>query len=129
MGKIARTIGCSHVTGFRWHTAIQRSIAMTQTYADTTERAQRPEEREEWQVMGDELVATVKQLLREGNVRRIIIKHEGQAALEIPLTIGVVGTLLAPWLAAVGALGALLTHCTIEVVRTERSGDPSMPQD
>lgn len=74
---------------------------------------------EEWQINGDELVATVKRLIHEGNVRRIVIKHEGETALEIPLTVGVVGTLLAPWLAAVGAMGALLTHCSIEVVRAE----------
>ena len=50
--------------------------------------------------MGDELVATMKKLLHEGNVRRIIIKHDGHSALEIPLTVGIVGTLVAPWLAA-----------------------------
>ena len=71
--------------------------------------------------MGDELVATMKKLLHEGNVRRIIIKHDGHSALEIPLTVGVVGTLVAPWLAAVGAMGALLTQCSIEVVRTDSS--------
>ena len=74
--------------------------------------------------MGDELVATMKKLFKEGNIRRIIIKHDGQTAMEIPLTVGVVGTLLAPWLAAVGAMGALLTHCTIEVVRSESPGAP-----
>lgn len=99
---------------------------MTQALPDTTERVQSPEEREEWQVTGDELVATVKRLLHEGNVRRIIIKHDGETAMEIPMTVGVIGTLLAPWLAAVGAMGALLTHCTIEVVRTDRpDGSPT----
>jgi hypothetical protein len=48
--------------------------------------------------------------------------------MEIPLTVGVVGTLLAPWLAALGAMGALLTHCTIEVVRTEKPGEPPQTQ-
>ena len=99
---------------------------MTQALPDTTERVQLPEAREEWQVTGDELAATVKRLLHEGNVRRIIIKHDGETAMEIPMTVGVIGTLLAPWLAAVGAMGALLTHCTIEVVRTERpDGSPT----
>lgn len=101
---------------------------MTQTKPDSNEREQRPGEHEEWQVMGEELVATVKKLFHEGNVRRIIIKHEGQTALEIPLTVGVVGTLLAPWLAAVGAMGALLTRCTIEVVRTDSPGEPPVVQ-
>jgi Domain of unknown function (DUF4342) len=101
---------------------------MTQTDPNTTAGEQRPGEHEEWQVTGEELVATVKRLVHEGTVRRIIIKHEGHSVIEIPLTIGVVGTLLAPWLAAVGAMGALLTHCTVEVVRTESPGEPPLTQ-
>jgi Domain of unknown function (DUF4342) len=66
-----------------------------------------------------------EETLHEGNVRRII-KHEGHTVLEIPLTVGVVGTLVAPWLAAVGAVGALLTQCSMEVVRTESPGEPPM---
>ena len=97
---------------------------MTQTDPNTTAGEQHPGEHEEWQVSGEELVATVKRLVHEGTVRRIIIKHEGQTALEIPLTVGVAGTLLAPWLAALGAMGALLTHCTIEVVRSDSPGEP-----
>jgi hypothetical protein len=75
-------------------------------------------------VGNEELVATVKKLFHEDKIRRIIIKHEGQTALEISLTVGAVGTLLAPWLAALGAMGALLTHCTIEVVRSDSPGEP-----
>jgi hypothetical protein len=101
---------------------------MTHTDPNTTGKEPREAEREEWHVTGEELVATVKKLFHEGAVRRIIIKHEGQPALEIPLTVGVVGTLLAPWLAAVGAMGALLSHCTVEVVRAERPGDPPVAQ-
>lgn len=78
--------------------------------------------------MGEQLVPTMKKLFNEGNIRRIIIKHEGQTVMEIPLTVGVVGTLLAPWLAAIGAMGALLTHCSIEVVRTESPGEVSVAQ-
>jgi Domain of unknown function (DUF4342) len=92
---------------------------MTQTIPNTPSVGQQPEYREEFHVMGEQLVTTVEQLLHEGNVRRIIIKHEGHTMLEIPLTIGVVGVLLAPLLAAVGAIGAAVTNCTIEVVRTE----------
>lgn len=92
---------------------------MTTPHSKTPLEEQQPGLHEEWQITGDELVATVKRLIHEGNVRRIVIKHEGETALEIPLTVGVVGTLLAPWLAAVGAMGALLTHCSIEVVRAE----------
>jgi hypothetical protein len=92
---------------------------MTQNDPNTPSAGQPPEDREEFQVMGEQLVATVERLIHEGNVRRIIIKQEGHTVLEIPLTIGVVGVLVAPMLAAVGAIGAAVTNCTIEVVRTE----------
>ena len=85
---------------------------MTQTYPNTPYAGQYQESREEFQVMGEQLVATVEKLIHEGNVRRIIIKQEGRIILEIPLTIGVVGALVAPVLAAVGAIGAALTNCT-----------------
>lgn len=76
------------------------------------------ERHEEFKVNGDELLAKVKQLIREGNVRRIIINgRDGKTLIELPLTIGVVGMVLAPVLAAVGAIAALVTECTIQVVR------------
>jgi len=77
---------------------------MTQTVPNTPGTGQHQEYREEWQVMGNQLLATVERLIHEGNVRRIIIKQEGRTVMEIPLTIGVVGAVLAPMLAAVGAL-------------------------
>ncbi len=95
---------------------------MNQTPPGATEQAPHATKHEEWQVLGEELASTVKTLLHEGNVRRIIIKHEEQTVLEIPLTVGVVGTLLVPWLAAIGALGALLAHFTVEVIRTDLPG-------
>ena len=67
-----------------------------------------------------ELLEQLKQLIAEGNVRRVVVKQEGQVVAEFPLTVGVVGTVLAPVLAAIGALVALLARCTIEVERTER---------
>ncbi len=74
--------------------------------------------KEEFKVNGEELLAKVKQLVAEGNVRRIIIKNkEGKQLVEFPLTIGVVGAVLAPVLAAVGAIAALVTECTIVVER------------
>lgn len=79
---------------------------------------------EELQVMGEQLLARVKELIHEGNVRRIIIKQEGQTIVEFPLTFGVVGAVLAPTLAAIGAIGALIARCSIEVVRTERPSEP-----
>ncbi len=75
---------------------------------------------EELQVVGEQLLTKVKELLHEGNVRRIIIKQDGHSIMEIPLSFGVVGVLAAPQLAAIGAICALVTHCSIEVVRTEK---------
>jgi hypothetical protein len=73
--------------------------------------------RETFRVAADQLVDAVKRLVHEGNVRRVIIKQEGRTVAEFPLTVGVVGAVLAPVLAAVGALAAVLTDCSIEVER------------
>ena len=71
---------------------------------------------EEFKFDCDKLVARIKELLHEGNIRRIIIKNEeGKTIIDIPLTVGVVGALLAPQLAAIGAIAALVTHGTIVV--------------
>ena len=71
---------------------------------------------EEFQVSGDMLVAKIKELVHEGNVRRVVIKNEeGRTLIDVPLTLGVVGILVAPQLAAIGALAALVTHGTIMV--------------
>jgi len=75
---------------------------------------------EEFQVKGEEIVAKIKELLHEGDIRRVIIKNEdGRTLIDIPLTIGVVGVLVAPQLAAIGAIAALLTHGTIVVEKIE----------
>ena len=97
---------------------------MTQTEPKTPREDQFQGYREEFQVASEDMVATVKRLIHEGNVRRIIIKHEGHNVLEIPLTVGLIGTLLVPWLAAVGAISAVMTHCTVEVVRAEHPDTP-----
>ncbi len=75
---------------------------------------------EEYKISGDKLIAKVKELVHEGNIRRITIKNkEGKDLIEIPLTIGVVGIVLAPALAAIGAIAALVTECTIIVEKIE----------
>ncbi len=75
---------------------------------------------EEFKVKGEELLAQIKRLFHEGNISRIIIKNEeGKIYLEIPVTIGVIGAVFAPVLAAVGALAALAANFTIEVVRKD----------
>ena len=71
---------------------------------------------EEIKTTGEKLVSTVKELVHEGNIRRITIRNEdGKTLIEIPLTLGVVGVLLVPVLAAVGAIAALVADCTIVV--------------
>jgi len=73
---------------------------------------------ETFEIKGEDLVKKVKELVHEGNVRRIIIKDkEGKSLIEFPLTIGVVGVVIAPVLAAVGAIAALVAECTITVER------------
>ncbi len=73
---------------------------------------------EEFKVKGEDLLSKIKQLFHEGNISRIIIKDEnGKTYLEIPVTIGVIGAVFAPVLAAVGALAALAANFTIEVIR------------
>lgn len=71
---------------------------------------------EEFHIDGDKLLAKIKELLHEGNIRRILIKSEdGKILMEFPVTLGVVGAILAPQLAAVGAVAALVTKCTLVV--------------
>ncbi len=76
--------------------------------------------REEYSVSSDNLIERVRELLHEGNVTRIIIKNEkGDNLLEIPATVGVIGIVLVPWLAALGAIAALATNCKIVVERRD----------
>jgi hypothetical protein len=78
---------------------------------------------EEITIRGEELVATVKALVHEGNIRRITVKNrEGRVLIEVPLTLGVVGALLLPTLAALGAVAALVSECTIVVERVKERG-------
>lgn len=76
---------------------------------------------EEFKVNGEDLLKKVKSVIAEGNARKITVKNkEGKHIVELPLTIGVVGAALAPVLAAVGAIAALVTECTIVVEREEK---------
>ena len=75
---------------------------------------------EELSISGEDLVSTVKNLVHQGNIRRITIENrDGRTLLEIPLTLGVVGALLLPTLAALGALAAIVTECKIVVERID----------
>ena len=81
-------------------------------------------ETEKYTVSGSQVLEKVKQLIREGNIRRVRLIHEEKTIIEIPLSIGapavVAGILVAPVLAAIGAAAALLTECTIEVEKMEK---------
>ena len=75
---------------------------------------------EEFRVEGEKLIGKIRELFHEGNIRRVIIKdREGKTVMEIPVTLGVVGVLLAPQLAAIGAIAALVTEATVVVEKAE----------
>jgi ribosomal 30S subunit maturation factor RimM len=79
---------------------------------------------EEFKVKGDELLGRVRELIKEGNARHLTIQNsDGKTIVEIPLTIGVVGALIAPVAAAIGAIAALVTECTVTVTRDEESDE------
>jgi hypothetical protein len=76
---------------------------------------------EEFRVDGEKLIGKVKEVIHEGNIRRIIIKDkDGKTVLEIPMTFGVVGALIAPQLAAIGAIAALLTEATVVIEKEDK---------
>ncbi|HET9909345.1 MAG TPA: DUF4342 domain-containing protein [Anaerolineales bacterium] len=76
---------------------------------------------EEFRVNGEELIGKIKNIIKEGNIRRIIIKDkEGKVIFEIPLTFGILGALLAPQLAAIGAIAALLGEATVVVEKGDK---------
>jgi hypothetical protein len=81
--------------------------------------------KEKFTVDGDKVVAKIKQLIHEGNIRRVRVIHEGRTVLEIPLSVGAPAAaatiMIAPLLAALGAFAALVTECTIEVEKIEES--------
>lgn len=99
---------------------------MTETHSTRNE----PPRSEEFQFSGDTLLAKIKDIIRAGNVRRVIIKNEeGRVLIDIPLTLGVVGTLLAPQLAAIGAIAALVLKGSIVIekeIETPSTVTPSM---
>ena len=96
----------------------------------TTERSSGRRWREELCVPGDQLVAKIKDLIREGNVRHLVIKNdEGRTLIEVPLSIGVVGAVLLPVWAAIGAIAAVVTNCSIEIEREGDDEDDETPSE
>lgn len=83
-----------------------------------------PGGRENYKVAGDKLLSTIKELLHQGNVRHVVIKNdEGRTLIEFPVSIGVAGAVLLPVWAAVGAVAAIVTRCTIEIEREPEEPD------
>ncbi|MFN2216558.1 MAG: DUF4342 domain-containing protein [Anaerolineales bacterium] len=75
---------------------------------------------EEFTINGEDLIARIKELIRQGNIRRIILKNkDGSILMEFPLTLGVVGAVLAPTLAAIGAIAALISEVTVVIEKSE----------
>ena len=81
--------------------------------------------KESFKVAGTQLLDAVKKLVHEGNVRRVVIKQGDHVVVEFPLTVGVLGTVLAPMLAAIGAVAAMMKECTLEVERVKDERDKS----
>ena len=96
---------------------VEALIAFEEEYGETPWR-------ERIHVTGHDLAGKIRELVHQGNVTRIHVKQGDNTILQLPVTLGAVGTVLAPWLAAAGVVGALVTRCTIEV---ERRGDPQGP--
>jgi len=84
-----------------------------------TTQTQEKTRTEQFKIDGDRLIAEVKRLIKEGNVRRLSIKQGDHTIVELPLTVGLAGAVLAPWLAAVGAVAALVTDSSIVVERVD----------
>ena len=96
----------------------ETSITTTELESDTSKETKV----EEFKISGDALVSTIKDLIHQGNIRRIIIKNEeGRTLIEIPLTVGVIGGVLSaalfPVVAAAGVIGAMVTHLTVVIER------------
>ena len=82
---------------------------------------------ESFKAEGDQIVENLRRLIHEGNVRRVVVEHDGRTVAEFPLTAGVVGVLLAPVLAAIGVLVAMMKGCTIQVERADAA--PARPKE
>ena len=80
--------------------------------------------REKYKITGDKLISTIKELIHEGNVRHVVIKNdEGRTLIEFPVSIGIAGAVLLPVWAAIGAVAAIVTQCTVEIERAPEEGD------
>jgi len=95
---------------------VQALIALENRGTDWTEKVQ---------VTGGELVNKIRDVIRQGNVRKVVVRQDDRILFELPLTLGAIGAIIAPQLAAVGAIAALVAHCTVEI---QHVGDPTEPK-
>jgi hypothetical protein len=107
MGRVIRFDGTAH--------AAQESMHMERTW------------REKIEGTTEQVLAQIRRLIDEGNVRRVLVKQQGRVVAEFPLTVGVVGTVIAPLAAAIGALTAVLAECSIEVEKTAPTAEAAPP--
>ena len=77
----------------------------------------------------DQILAEIKRLVVEGNIRRVVVKQRGRTVAEFPVTVGVIGAVIAPLAAAIGALAAVLTECTVEVEKPAQPEAPAQPPE
>lgn len=97
-----------------------REISEEMRYCPYCGVAQRGVKRSEYEVSSDDLIKKIKELIHKGNVTRIIVKSEkDETLLDMPVTVGLIGALLAPWVAALGVIAALVTRCKIIVEERE----------
>lgn len=105
-----------------------RELTEDMSYCPSCGTPTRETVKEELSVSADDLIKKVKEIIHEGNVTRIVVKDdEGRTLVEIPATVGVIGAILAPWMAALGAVAAVATRCTIVVERSEEKPQQQNP--
>jgi len=97
-----------------------KEISETMNFCPNCGVSTKKTSKEVYSVSSDDLVKKVKELIHEGNITKIIVKNEkDETLLEIPVTVGLIGAILAPWMAALGVIAAMVTRCKIVVERKE----------
>lgn len=115
---------CAGVGRMKYCQKCGRELTEDMDYCPSCGTSSRKTVREEFTVSSEDLVKKIKEIIRKGNITRIIVKGEkGETLLEIPATVGVLGAILAPWMAALGVIAAIATKCTIVVERREESSE------
>lgn len=124
---IRERTGCSYKTA---HEALERNNGdVLKSIIELEEHDKASVWREQFNVTGGELVDKIKDLIRQGNVSKVIVKSNDKTIVEIPVTAGAIGVLIAPHLAILGVLSALVAKCTIEIERRQPQSDQDGEQN